>query len=57
MSIVHIPFEMDDDEGIVLSENLQSFPERIKKMAENAEKIVEYLMSNSSVAKVYYPTE
>ena len=25
-------------------------------MAENAEKIVEYLMSNSSVAKVYYPT-
>ncbi|MDP2338844.1 MAG: PLP-dependent transferase [Bacteroidota bacterium] len=54
--ILHLPFEMDDDEGIVLSENLRSFPERIKKMAENAEKIVEYLMSNSSVAKVYYPT-
>lgn len=53
--ILHLPFEMDDDEGIVLSENLRSFPKRIKKMAENAEKIVEYLMSNSSVTKVYYP--
>lgn len=54
--ILHFPFEMYDDERIVLSENLRSFPERIKKMAENTEKIVEYLMSNSSVAKVYYPT-
>ncbi|WP_291125324.1 PLP-dependent transferase [Flavobacterium sp. UBA6031] len=55
-NILHLPFELDVDEEIILLENLRNFTERIQKMSENAIKIVEYLMNNPIVSKAYYPT-
>lgn len=53
--IVHLPFELDTDERIVLAENLKTFTDRIQKMEANAVKIVEYLRHNPHISKVHYP--
>ena len=54
--ILHSPFELDDDDGIILADNLQSFPKRIKRMSENAGKVADYLRQNPKINTVYYPT-
>jgi len=53
--IHHSIFKIDGEEGLILEENLKSFPDRIKRMAINAEKVAEYLLHNKNISRIYYP--
>ena len=53
--IRHSLFVIDEEESLILEENLKSFPDRIKRMANNAEEVAEYLLHNKNISRVYYP--
>lgn len=48
-------FMIDEEESLVLEDNLRSFPERIKTMAENGRQVADYLRNIKCVSKIYYP--